>query len=193
MELLEKIGSRSDFKELAAKHSESEVLAENVKITIQTDLNFKPASEILNEQQTVIYTVGYEGRSIINFIDVLKSHRIKLLVDVRELPLSRKNGFSKTKLKEFLKDAGILYLSFRELGTPKDLRHELKDRNIRFEEFRKLYIEYLNEHLDAIKRLENLAKSNVTVIMCYERNWKKCHRSIIAEYLEKEGFKVIHL
>ncbi len=119
--------------------------------------NFRSALELLKDQEeakSVIYTIGYEGKTVSNFIDILQKHGIKLLVDVRELPLSRKNGFSKTKLKEALNKVGIEYVSFKELGAPKDLRHELKDKNIKFEEFKRLYMNYLNNHLDAIKRLQ---------------------------------------
>jgi len=158
--------------------------------------NFRPALELLEDREGakfIIYTIGYEGKTVSNFIDILQKHGIKLLVDVREIPLSRKDGFSKTKLKEMLDKVGIEYVSFKELGAPKDLRHELRDKSIRFEEFKRLYKDYLNKHLDAIKRLENLAKSKPTAIMCYEKDWRVCHRSIIAEYLKRDGFEVIHL
>jgi len=163
---------------------------------ISEELGFKPALELLETQEgtkLVIYTIGYEGRTISNLIDILQKHGIQLLVDVRELPLSRKNGFSKTALREHLNKAGIEYISIRELGTPKEIRHDLKDKAISWQKFKELYIEYLNKHMDAVKRLEDLAKSKPTAIMCYEKDWRICHRSIIAEYLEKDGFEVIHL
>jgi AbrB family looped-hinge helix DNA binding protein len=163
---------------------------------LEDSKGFKPALELLETQEEtkpIIYTVGYEGKTISNLIDILQKHGIRLLVDVRELPLSRKNGFSKTALKEHLNKAGIEYISIRELGTPKEIRHDLRDKAISWQKFRELYIEYLNKHMDAVKRLEELAKSKPTVIMCYEKDWRICHRSIIAEYLEKDGFEVIHL
>ena len=126
-------------------------------------------------------------------IDVLQNHGIQLLVDVRELPLSRKNGFSKSSLKKYLNEAGIEYISIRELGTPKEIRHNLKDKVISWQKFKELYMVYLDKHIDTVKRLEELAKSKPTAIMCYEKDWRICHRSIIAEYLKKDGFEVIHL
>jgi len=148
--------------------------------------NFKSALELLEkETNPVIYTIGYESKTVSSFINILQNYGIKLLVDVRELPLSRKNGFSKTRLKETLNKAGIGYLSIRELGTPRDLRHELKDRKVGFEVFRRQYEEHLNNNLDAIKRLEELARTKPTAIMCYEADWRVCHRSIIAEYLKR--------
>lgn len=167
-------------------------------LRLYIESSFKSALELLEEQRKtetkpVIYTIGYEGKTISNFIDILQKHGVKLLVDVRELPLSRKNGFSKSRLKEMLNKARIEYLSIRELGAPKDLRHELKGKKVGFEEFRRQYEEHLNNNLDAIRRLEELAKAKLTAIMCYEADWRVCHRSIIAEYLKKDGFEVIHL
>jgi len=157
---------------------------------------FKSALELLEiqkETKHVIYTIGYEGRTISNLIDILQKHGIQLLVDVRELPLSRKNGFSKTALRDHLNKAGIEYISIKELGTPKEIRHDLRDKAINWQKFKELYIEYLDKHMDAVKRLEELAKTKPTAIMCYEKDWRVCHRSIIAECLEKDGFEVIHL
>ena len=165
-------------------------------VKLASSNNFISALELLdsqNENKPVIYTIGYEGRTISNLVDTLQKHNIKLLVDVRELPLSRKNGFSKTALKNHLNKAGIEYISIKELGTPKELRHDYRDKVIDWKRFRELYIKYLNSHKDAIKKLEELARLKPTAIMCYEKDWKVCHRSIIAEYLEKDGFEVIHL
>jgi hypothetical protein len=155
--------------------------------------NFRSALETQEKTKPTIYTIGYEGRTISNLIDVLQNHGIQLLVDVRELPLSRKNGFSKSSLKKYLNEAGIEYISIRELGTPKEIRHNLKDKVISWQKFKELYMVYLDKHIDTVKRLEELAKSKPTAIMCYEKDWRICHRSIIAEYLKKDGFEVIHL
>jgi len=159
---------------------------------------FTLASDLLHEKSVKkngkkIYTIGYEGLTVEEMIKLLQEHDILILADVRELPLSRKNGFSKTALKKNLSNAGIQYVSFRELGTPKELRHNFKDKIIDWTKFRELYMKYLNNQLDAIKKLEEIAWSKPTAIMCYEKDWRTCHRSIIAEYLEKDGFEVIHL
>src|SRR5437879_2982727 len=67
-------------------------------------------------------TFGYEGLDIDIFIARLKQVRIRSIVDVRELPLSRKNGFSKSALAEHLRIAGIGYLHLPALGCPRPIR-----------------------------------------------------------------------
>ena len=73
-----------------------------------------------------LFTVGYEGASIETFIANLRANKVKCVLDVREAPLSRKRGFSKTQLGRALNDADIRYIHLRELGTPKSVRDELK-------------------------------------------------------------------
>ncbi len=176
-----------------------ELDGESVRLKkISEEYGFRTGLDVLEEHETlkkrkIIYTIGYEGKTIEKLIEILRNNNISVLVDVRELPLSRKNGFSKKALKEHLTKAGIEYISLKELGSPKELRHSLRDKTIKIGEFKELYRKYLNEHPNALKRLEEIAMSKLTVIMCYEANWQVCHRSVIAEFLERDGFEVIHL
>ena len=66
------------------------------------------------KNEFILYTIGYEGRKIDEFVVNLKSSHVKMLIDVRELPLSRKKGFSKNKLKEKLEKE----LSTADISTP---------------------------------------------------------------------------
>ena len=52
--------------------------------------------------KTALFTIGYEGRALDELIAELQAHRIDRVIDVRELPLSRRRGFSKTPLREAL-------------------------------------------------------------------------------------------
>lgn len=67
-------------------------------------------------------TIGYEGASVADFLDALRSAQIELLVDVRAVAMSRRPGFAKSALAANLKDAGIGYLHLRKLGTPAEGR-----------------------------------------------------------------------
>lgn len=141
-----------------------------------------------------VYTIGYEGKTLDEFINILKRHSIKGLVDVRELAFSRKNGFSKSTLSNALKENGIVYRHYPELGSPKALRYKLwDDRN--YEEFFKKYSEWLSspESKTYLEDLEGLAHIRSTVMMCFEKNVEKCHRSIIKKRLIQDGFKVVDL
>lgn len=73
-----------------------------------------------------LYTIGYEGSSISDVVERLKEARIQIVVDVRELPLSRKPGFSKNSMSNTLRAAGIDYVHVRPLGCPKSIRARYK-------------------------------------------------------------------
>ncbi|WP_423792100.1 DUF488 family protein [Methanocaldococcus indicus] len=140
-----------------------------------------------------IYTIGYERRSIDEFIKILKDNQIELVIDVREIPLSRKKGFSKNKLKEILTEHGIGYVHLKFLGTPKELRDKLKSGKISFIEFMDEYLSHLDKNIESLKELLRYAVEYRSVLMCYEKDWRKCHRSIIAKELGKIDFKVVNL
>ena len=74
-----------------------------------------------------LFTIGYIGRTLDDFIDGLLSHGIECLIDTREIPISRKKGFSKSSLEAKLGRAGIAYRHFRLLGSPCLHRHRLRE------------------------------------------------------------------
>ena len=93
----------------------------------------------------MLYTIGYESKSIDDLISQLKSHDISILVDVREIPISRKKGFSKTVFSEYLSQNGIEYIHLKKLGGPKNIRKELKQNKDYFSFFEK-HLEYIQLH-----------------------------------------------
>jgi len=164
------------------------------KLIVEKSTTFKPASELLNEVSCGrVYTIGYEGKNVDEFVDTLVEYGVKRLIDVREHPISRKNGFSKNALKEELALAGIEYTPLTYLGAPKELRRDLRSGLITFSEFAKLYRNYLEKNLEKLKELEVYVSTKNSALMCFEADWRKCHRSIIAEFLERDGFEVVHL
>lgn len=150
-------------------------------------------SDILRKKTPVIYTIGYEGRGLDEFIQVLKEVGIDIVIDIRELPLSRKKGFSKTPLSKTLEENNIGYIHMKKLGTPKDLRNQYKSKKITFKEFEKGYLRYINTQPEVLEELLEYALKNTCVLMCYERDWRICHRRIIANQLKMAKFEVIHL
>jgi len=142
-----------------------------------------------------LYTLGYEGLSLDQFIAKLKGNNVEAVVDVRELPLSRKRGFSKTRLAEALYDAGIGYQSIRALGSPRELRRQLRQTrdwgtfSIQFEQ-------HLNSQSDVLGELVECAYRKPTRLMCFEYDSSLCHRSIVAKRavsLANNGITVKHL
>ncbi len=139
-----------------------------------------------------VSTVGYEGRSIYRFLEELLAAGVHQVLDVRELPLSRKNGFSKEALATALKERGILYRHIPELGSPRDLRHAYKNGGSP-SKFMEGYSRHLDRNHDSFQLMRGLALGLPSAIMCFERDHRTCHRGILAERLTGEGFRVTHL
>lgn len=139
-------------------------------------------------------TIGYEGAALDDFLTTLKKEGIRHLVDVRELPISRKRGFAKSKLAEALNAAGIQYTHLRELGDPKPGREAARRGD--FKSFRRIFGLHLSSApaQAALDRLENIASQGGACLMCYEKSAENCHRSIVASALQKRrGNLVLHL
>lgn len=140
----------------------------------------------------IVYTSGYEGKTIDGFVRQLKEHGIALLVDIRELPLSRKPGFSKSAIQAALRAAGIEYVHLRELGTPRAIRQELR-KSGHYQKFLAQYRDYLKGQEEALNELIGMAAHKTVCLMCYEEDPHRCHRSVVAEHLHKHGIGVRHL
>jgi uncharacterized protein (DUF488 family) len=134
-----------------------------------------------------LFTIGYEGLSVDAYLDVLISNHIKVLVDVRKNPISMKYGFSKTKLTEYTKLAGITYIHIPDLGIPSDLRKDLSSNESYQRLFDLYFTQILPHHLEAIENLKRIISTNERVaITCFEADHHFCHRHKVAEYLEND-------
>ncbi|MCY4102255.1 MAG: DUF488 domain-containing protein [bacterium] len=120
-----------------------------------------------------IVSVGYQGRSVDELIDVLRAGAVKLLVDVRLNPISRKAGFSKNPLSQALAEAGIRYRHERSLGNPRDNRDPF-DRE-RCEAY------LVANGSEVLAEIMELARSTRIALLCYERQHRDCHRSCILD------------
>jgi uncharacterized protein (DUF488 family) len=133
---------------------------------------------------TEICTIGYEGRGQHDVLELLVDARVELLVDVRIRAQSRKPGFSKSTLAAGLATVDIEYLHLRELGTPLDIRDEFRSGDIATA--RERYREYLRSDPDAqqqLAQLADLAGTRRVAMLCFEHDWRGCHRAVIAEEL----------
>lgn len=131
----------------------------------------------------MISTIGYEGSTIESFIRALKHDSIDLLIDVRDLPLSRKKGFSKNHLSEALAKHGIQYIHLKGLGDPKEGRLAARAGNYTL--FEKIFGKHLKTEiaLKDMERAAGLVRSYRACLMCFERDHERCHRSIVADSL----------
>ena len=139
-----------------------------------------------------IWTIGYEGHDPDSFVSTLRKAGIERVVDVRELPLSRKSGFSKSSLAAGLAKAGIAYSHVKALGTPRAVRHALKAGGS-VDDFRRDYLAHVAQHMDAVAELEEVARRERCALLCVERELDVCHRGLLAEVLEGRGWWAEHL
>lgn len=142
-----------------------------------------------------LFTMGYEGTTIDTFIGNLQAKRIDCILDIRALPLSRKPGFSKTKLAEKLYLAGIRYIHLAELGTPKNIREKLKSTRDYSTFFKKME-KYLAGQRKAIELAYNHVMNSRCCLMCFERLADYCHRKIVAEKIKAtngDGLQITHI
>lgn len=141
-----------------------------------------------------IYTIGYEGATMAGFIGALKKAGVKLVLDVRAVPASRKKGFSKSPLAAHLKDSGIAYRHLRGLGTPKRGREAARSGDL--ETFEAVFRAHLDEPdavLDFGEACE-LALAEPVCLLCMERDPQRCHRLIVAERMAAQtGQAINHL
>src|SRR5215472_5843455 len=142
-----------------------------------------------------IWTIGHSNRTLDQFIELLTTHQIQLLADVRRFPGSRRlPHFNKENLSESLPRIGIEYVHFPELGGRRKVRPDSPNTVWRNEAFRG-YADFMmtDEFRAGIDRLLRHAAEKRTAIMCSEALWWQCHRSMISDYLKATGHEVIHI
>ena len=147
--------------------------------------------EIPKENERMLFTIGYEGISLENYLNRLVKNNIKVLVDVRKNPLSMKFGFSKTLLKRYCESLGIEYIHIPEVGIESNKRQQLesqKDYDVLFENYKETTLESTVENQQNI--LELVKKHNRIALTCFESNVCQCHRLHLAESILKLDAKL---
>ena len=144
----------------------------------------------------VLHTIGYEKRSLDEFITILHAAKIHVLVDVRDVAFSHKPGFSSGPLRDALAKRGLGYVHAQFAGNPKWLRENSDSMDEALRHYR-WYLEEFPEILDAFDAtIGGLhAEGKLAAIMCFERDPAECHRTIIAGRwaARSRGRRVIHL
>jgi hypothetical protein len=133
-----------------------------------------------------LYTIGYEGVSLEAYLNKLLRHDVKLLIDVRNNPMSQKFGFAKSSLKKYCESLGIEYCHFPEVGIQSRLRKELKTQSDYDELFDQYRAETLSDTMATQQRiLELVIEKERVAITCFEKNICQCHRKHLAEAVIK--------
>lgn len=167
-------------------------------------INSIKASEILSTEELdkitavqpkgksiVLYTIGYEGISLEEYLNRLLINNIHVLIDVRNNPLSMKYGFSKSQLKKYCDNLSIQYVHLPDVGIQSQQRQELNTQKDYDKLFKKYRVENLPKTIGTQhKILELLEKNNRVALTCFEANICQCHRKHLAEAIQKlPGFK----
>lgn len=141
-----------------------------------------------------IFTIGYEGADILDFIETLDVLKVSRVIDIRDVPASRRRDFSKNILRDHLEQAGIAYSHFKALGDPKAGRDAMRAGN------KEIFLKIFGDHIqkpEAQKALDDvteIALDETSILLCYERSHKDCHRSIVATELGRRGeFTIQHV
>lgn len=145
---------------------------------------------------SVLCSIGYEGKSLEEYLNILIQEDIKVLCDVRKNPISRKYGFSKSTLMNALEALGIDYVHCSELGIDSKQRVSLDSQD----DYDRLFSEYesttLKDNHEGVIRLCKLLKKKKRIaVTCYERLPQQCHRTRVANSILElnKGLKVIEV
>jgi uncharacterized protein (DUF488 family) len=157
-------------------------------------MNRNHRGESLPVASPAIYTVGYEGLSVDELLDILLRKGIRMLVDVRKNPVARRFGFHKSTLFRLTKELGIDYLHIPELGIPSAWRSELSDQAA----YDRLFLRYVSEILPNVQpdvqRLSMIMRQRPAALLCMEENPSYCHRTSLGHLLSaRTGLPLLDL
>ena len=143
-----------------------------------------------------VFTIGHSTRSLEELIAALHAHGIKVLVDIRSFPMSRRlPWFNRELLEQELPKHGIQYRWMKDLGGRRKKQMEVSPNTaLRNDSFRN-YADYMlaKPFKAAIAELIKLAGQQPTAIMCAERVYCRCHRMLVSDWLLAHGHEVLHI
>lgn len=144
--------------------------------------NIKSAS--LQHLESGLFTIGYEGHSLEDYMNVLIRAGITVLCDVRRNPLSRKYGFSKGVLSSTCQSLSIRYEHLPKLGIASDRRKELNSKN----DYKELFNAYKHNTLplqgESLEIIRSWVQDGERVALtCFEHEAEMCHRHCVSEAL----------
>ena len=142
-----------------------------------------------------IFTIGHSTRPLTTFIELLQRHEVALLADVRRFPASRTQPqFNRDTLPGALRDAGIAYAWHEALGGRRRPRADSRNTRWRNASFRG-YADYMDTpaFAAAYQSVVACAQQRRTALMCAEVLWWRCHRSLLADLLQSQGWAVEHI
>lgn len=142
-----------------------------------------------------LYTIGFTGKPAEKFFDLLRDAKVEKLVDTRINNVSQLAAFAKyPDLEFFAREIGdMTYEHNLDFAPTKELLKKYRDKKINWQEYEIEYLNLLdNRKIAAKTEIEKLHK---TCFLCSEHTPEKCHRRLLAEYLQhvKNDIEIIHL
>lgn len=141
----------------------------------------------LPQKDFLLCSIGYEGKTIEEYLNALIQKDIKVLCDVRKNPISRKYGFSRRTLENAVNRLGIEYKHYPKLGIEANKRAVLErqsDYDRLFEEYEKTVLVKQYEDILAIRGVLKTRKR--IALTCYEKSPQQCHRTRVAKSVMEE-------
>lgn len=137
-----------------------------------------------------IFTVGHSNHEWGHFLNLLRSHGITALADVRSQPFSRTPHFSRDTLAPLLRSAGIKYVPLcQELGARRDEPDCYVDGQAVYDRVAQLPL-----FRQGIDRLLAGARDHTIALMCSEKEPLDCHRTIlVCRHLRSYGLDIRHI
>lgn len=174
-------GLKAQDSALCQLHSEWFLIL--TRIVIRVSATNRNDIRIMTKAKPTLSTIGYEGATIDDFIATLLAADISRLVDVRELPISRRKGFAKTALSTALNAAGIEYVHLKGLGDPKPGREAARRKD--YTAFHRIFSTHMRTQpaKDDLKIVAEIVEGGGVCLMCFERDPHTCHRTLVATAL----------
>ncbi|MBD3781618.1 MAG: DUF488 family protein [Micrococcales bacterium] len=142
---------------------------------------------LLPARPNPVSSIGYEGCDIESFVVMIQKAGIDLVADVRLTPLSRKQGFSKGRLRAALGDAGVRYEHLRPLGNAKENRPLFSGAEVEVGRARYRAGLRTPEARAALDELASWRQEHHVALLCFERDEERCHRTVVLEELAQLG------
>jgi uncharacterized protein (DUF488 family) len=145
--------------------------------------------------RNTVWTIGHSTRLWEDFVLLLQSFQISVLVDIRNYPGSKRYPhFNKEAMQTALPANSIEYIHMKELGGRRKPVAGSANTAWRNSAFRG-YADYMKteDFKKAIEGFEAVARKQRTAYMCSEAVWWSCHRALVSDYLKWKEWKVMHI
>ena len=142
----------------------------------------------IKPNQRIIFSIGYEKRTLSEFIELLISYKVKRIVDIRLNPYSENQSFSEGRLRNILKSNGIDYIHVSSFSPPLGMRRKYQASKD-FEGFSKEFSSFLEVRSKLIRKWTETLE-DADCLMCYEKVDTHCHRSLIYKYIQGQVYPI---